>query len=697
MQLVSVQAFAGPSLWAPCAAAMCQLEIAPAPPLSAAGRRFLAEELLAFLPLLALPGRAEEFAASLERRLAQPGPEALAELAGRAAIALQRQAGADVERCWVQPAADQPWRPVVTVACWDTESGHQALRLAVEGLGLLLAAARLDAPQRPAGWDPDERRQRYALAAWPGYKDINLPPFLREAAARDIPWRRIPGGPLVRLGQGRRQRFFLRTTLHNTTQIASLVARNKRQCHQLLAELGFPLPRQRWVASADAAAAAAAAIGYPVVVKPNGLGRGIAVSVGLGDEAAVRQAFELARRERSGVLVESLIPGDDHRILVVGGRMLAAARKRPGQVTGDGLTSVAALVARENRTPRREMGVQRLRFEITFDAEATRLLAEQGLTAASVPAAGQVVALRRTANASTGGLADDVTETIHPANRLVAERAAAAIDLEVCGVDFITPDITRPWFEVGGAICEMNDNPGIAPHLLADGGRRDVTGPMMDRLYPPGSAARIPIAALCGSGAAEAARLLSARLQMQGLRVGLALGGDAWLAGERIVAGARGQRAAEALLADPGAEAAVLELTPGGLRELGLPYDRCDAVALVGQPVQSQPPPEASLRLLLRHAVGLAVLEAAGPLTATLAGELPPARVCLAGGAAEQAALAAHRARGGLTVALDPARPDRALLEGGATTIPLSLDPATGLGGLIAATLAWALSLSEQA
>jgi len=703
MRIVVAESFAGPSIWAPLPAVVCLLDLAATVPrLADLQRPFLIAELLRFLPLMAVDG-AGRSQADLERLL-DSGAPGLAGLIGRAAVALQRHAGADVNRCWITPGEQDG--VTLAVECWDRRSGRGALQLAVSALRRLVEAALATPPTLPAGWDPEAERQRFALKAWPGYKDINLPPFIREALRRGVPWQRVDeGSPLVRLGQGSRQRLFLRTTLHDTRQIGSFVARYKRQSHRLLAGLGLPLPRQALASTETEALAAAERIGYPVVVKPNGLGRGIAVSVGVGDAAGLRRAFALARKEDTTVVVESLIAGEDHRILVVGGQVVAVARKRPGQVVGDGKASVADLVARENRSPRREIGVQRLRFEMRFDAEAERLLEAQGMTQDSVPSAGREVALRRTANASTGGLADDLTERIHPENRRMAERAVAAIGLDVCGVDFITPDITRSWREVGGAICELNDNPGIAPHLLADGGGRDVTGPMFDLLYPPGAEMRIPVAALCGSRATAAAQLLATRLERAGRRVGLALPGGLVAAGLPLEAGAAPMAAQRMALRDAAVDAAVLQLEVGGILRAGLPFDRCDAAALAGLGVESGEPDSGSqraawqrdaLRLLLRHTRGMVVVEADEAAALALAADVPAARLCLVDAAGDTAALQAHRARGGRTLCAAAAASGWALLQGPQETQRHLLDPATGSAGLIALALALGLGLGAE-
>ena len=411
-----------------------------------------------------------------------------------------------------------------------------------------------------------------------------LPPnTLRFAlAAYQRGWPVRVDGRMLHIGWGAARRMLDSSFSGQTSHLAARTARDKHLTSRLLHEAGLPVPPTARVRDWEGAQHIARQLGWPVVVKPADQDQGTAVAAGIRDETALRAAFDAAARFGSGaVIVEKHIAGDDHRLLVVQGRLLMATRRIPGGVTGDGTRTVAQLIETVNADPRRGTNTRSLLMRLTLDAEALACLVEQDLAPETVPAAGRFVHLRRTANISTGGSAEDVTAWIHPDNRRLAERAARIIGLDIAGVDFLCPDISRSWREVGGAICEVNAQPGFRPHWLGDPGR-DINGEILDRLFaqhPP----RIPTAAITGTnGKTTTARMLHHIWQTAGKVTGVCTTQGVWVGDERVSeADLAGFPGARIVLNDPSVEAAVLELPRKGLIRFGHPCDRYDVGALL--------------------------------------------------------------------------------------------------------------------
>jgi cyanophycin synthetase len=532
--------------------------------------------LLAHLPGLAA-ARAES-GAPLVERLERDRDARLGELMAQLALALMNHAGAPAETAFTRPGP-HPDEVEVLYGYESEEVGLEAGEVARTIL-IELIAPRDDDPAfdiAEAIADFDDYAGRRAL----GPTALAL---VNAARARDIPWTRLNAASLIQLGQGRNQRRIEAALTSQTSHIAVEIASDKELCARLLADLGLPVPKQRAVRGPDEAVRAANRIGYPVVVKPVDGNHGRGVAVNLTTDAQVEDAYEIAEAEGSGVVVESMIAGDDHRLLVVGGRLVAAARRMPGHVVGDGRATVAELVEAVNRDPRRGAGHENMLTRIELDAVADRLLAERGMTPASVPAAGETIYLRKTANLSTGGTAIDVTDVIHPDNRLMAERAIRAVGLDIGGVDFLTTDIAASWRDTGGAICEINAGPGMRMHIAPSEGKgRDVGGAVMDMLYPAGAAARIPVAALTGTnGKTTTARMLAHVLKMAGHVVGQTSTDAVYIDGVVTVKGdMTGPASAAMVLRDPTVDMAVIETARGGIVRAGLGYDFCDVGAVL--------------------------------------------------------------------------------------------------------------------
>ncbi|MCE9572769.1 MAG: cyanophycin synthetase [Deltaproteobacteria bacterium] len=408
--------------------------------------------------------------------------------------------------------------------------------------------------------------------------------LVRAAEARDIPWLRLNDYSLVQFGHGKYQKRIQATVTSETRHIAVEIASDKEETNRILGDLGLPVPQQRQARSAEEAARAAERLGYPVVVKPLDANHGRGVSINLKTSDEVRIAFEKAREHARTIVIETFLEGFDHRMLVVNGQLVAVAKRVPGHVVGDGVHTIAQLVDIVNSDPRRGIGHEKVLTRLEFDHQALRLMEQKGVTGEHVLAAGEQFFLRSTGNLSTGGTAIDLTDVVHPDNREMAERASQAIGLDVAGIDFITRDISRSYREVGGGICEVNAAPGFRMHVAPTEGKpRDVAGPVMEMLFPPGAPARIPIAAITGTnGKTTTSRMLAHIHKMDGRKVGLATTDGVYVDGERTVVGdMTGPRAAQMVLRDPEVDLAVLETARGGLLRAGMGYRNCDVGAVL--------------------------------------------------------------------------------------------------------------------
>jgi cyanophycin synthetase len=418
-----------------------------------------------------------------------------------------------------------------------------------------------------------------------------------SARRRGIPVRRVGSLSMLRLGYGRYRRLMCAALTEQTSVIGVDIAADKVLAKLLLADAGVPVPEGMVAWSEQEAAAALEVLGGPVVIKPRTGSQGVNVTVGIAtaDEAAT--AYAQAAGQQAGVIVERFVPGTDYRVLVIDGRVVAAAELRPATVTGDGVSDIDQLIAQVNADPRRGDGHSRELTKIKLDARAVAHLAAQGLDAHSVPASGQAVTLRRNANLSTGGTSRDVTDRIHDDVADMCRRAAAVVGLDVCGIDVRLTDISAP-LSAGipppsggpggqplshGAVIEVNACPGLRMHLSpAEGTPRDVAGAVIDSLYPPGAPSRIPIIAVTGTnGKTTTVRMIGHILSQAGLRVGMTTT-DGVYSGGRLVyeADASGPRSAEMVLDDTSVEAAVLETARGGIIRGGLGYDQADVAVI---------------------------------------------------------------------------------------------------------------------
>jgi len=430
---------------------------------------------------------------------------------------------------------------------------------------------------------PAEALSRYGAETMRYNLGANGRLIISEAMRRNIPFRRARRGSMTALlGYGHHQKRLHETLLDSQSKIAADTSQNKRAANELLAVAGLPVPRQVLASNWDAAEHAARQIGFPLVVKPVASSQGNAVHVNIRDTATLRSSYLDAARH-GDVIVEKHVEGRDFRILVLGGQMLAAAHRTPAFVVGDGKRTVRELIAEENRNPRRIDGyLPHFLSRIKIDQDLLDHLSYQNLALDQVAPSGLAVRLRSAANISNGGVARDVTTLVHPDNRDMALRAARVLGLDMAGVDFLSPDISKSHREIGGAICEVNAIPGLRAHLSA-GNSPDVVGAIVDHLFPNGSNGRIPIVAITGTnGKTTTSRMVATMLRQAGHCVGAATTDGVTIDGTEIAAGdLAGIPGAMMLLNDPAVTAAVLETARGGLIRRGLAMDACDVAAVL--------------------------------------------------------------------------------------------------------------------
>lgn len=404
------------------------------------------------------------------------------------------------------------------------------------------------------------------------------------ARRRRIPWFRLSRGSLVQLGHGRYARRIQASETSFTANIGVEIASDKELTKELLSKVGVPAPEGEVVSDADDAWRAAIRIDGPVVIKPYDGNQGKAVSVNLTTEEQVRIAFTLAHEFSRRVIVERFISGRDFRLLVVGGKMVAAAERRPAQVVADGRHNVRDLVNMLNEDPRRGHGHGSALTRIKMDAAAELTLTKQDLTWESVPSPGQVVFLRDNSNLSTGGTATDVTDEVHPDNAALAVLAAQTIGLDIAGVDVVCENIKRPLYEQGGGVVEVNAAPGLRMHVYpSEGKSRPVGEAIVDMLFPRDAQTRVPLIAVTGTnGKTTVVRMIAHIYSTMKQYVGLTTTDGIYFDGVRRVKGdCSGPRSAEAVLQHPRVEVAVLETARGGILRSGLAWDESTVSVLL--------------------------------------------------------------------------------------------------------------------
>ena len=514
------------------------------------------------------------------------------------------------------------------------------------GLGVVVGLAT------PAGF-PDLLRDRLAQqfdtlsrALRARHLDQLGRALVRRARALDIPARVMRAGqPVVRYGHGRHGRTSAETLVEPAGFFPGEISRNKALTQTVLREHGVPVLPSSLVTSADMAVDAANRIGAAVVTKPVDRGKGLGISLDLRSEDQVRAGFRMAAEYSREVMVERFAEGADHRLLVIDGKLIAAARREAATVTGDGSRTVAELVADLNADPRRGEPYEKLMDRVPVDARLDSLLARQGLGLNSIPEEGRVVTLTLAANISQGGTAVDVTDAVHPDNREAVERAARIIGLEIGGVDFLCPDISKSWREAGGAVLELNSPPGLRPHWIADP-ERDVVTPLVRHMFPEGTG-RMPVVTIMGSApviAQEIARIARHAGFAPGVSTRAGVVSDSYRVSSE--ASATGH-AARMLLLDLTIDFGVFEIEPSSLARDGMVIE--DTEVLIALRGEGEGPEDrvAAQQVAAGCTRGALIVEADDPAASQLTERASAATCVLVSAQGREAIPPEHLAAGG--------------------------------------------------
>ncbi|AKP88957.1 cyanophycin synthetase [Achromobacter ruhlandii] len=653
-----------------------------------------------------------DFEARLRARLPQTGllrPEghqgavSIAHVLQIVALTLQAYAGCPVTfgraSSTIEPGVFQ-----VVVEYSEEEVGRLAMDLAQQ----LVQAALDDTP-----FDLADALKRLRELD----EDVRLGPstgaIVNAATARNIPYRRLTQGSMVQFGWGSKQRRIQAAETDLTSAISESIAQDKDLTKMLLDAAGVPVPLGRSVTTAEDAWAAAQELGGPVVVKPRDGSQGRGVAVNIETRERVIQAFEVAEEISSEVIVERYIPGHDFRLLVVGGALVAASRRDPPQVTGDGVHTIRQLVEQVNADPLRGDGHATSLTKIRFDDIALATLKKQGFDAESVPAPGTLIFLRNNANLSTGGSATDVTDEVHPEMAARAVSAARMIGLDICGVDVVAESVHYPLEEQNGGVVEVNAAPGLRMHLNPSFGKgRAVGEAIIANMFADGEDGRIPLVAVAGTnGKTTTVRLTAHILGVAGNRVGMTNSDGVYVDNLRIDTGdCSGPRSARSVLMHPDVDAAVFETARGGILREGLAFDRCNVaiVTNIGMGdhlglgyISTVEDLAVVKRVIVQHVhpSGTAVLNAADPIVAEMASSCPGSVTYFAEDR-NHPIMATHRAQGLRVVYRDG---DAIVAAQGSeeTRFPLAEIPLTRNGTIVfqvenamaSIAAAWALNL----
>ena len=573
-----------------------------------------------------------------------------------AALGLQAQAGCPVAFSRSVATLDSGVYQVVI------EYTEEAVgRLAVELAHELCAAALDDQP-----FDlPGALARLHALD-----EEVRLGPstgaIVAAAVARGIPYRRLTEGSLVQFGWGSKQRRIQAAEMDSTSAIGESIAQDKELTKRLLDAAGVPVPKGRPVTDAEDAWAAACELGGPVVVKPRDGNQGKGVAANIETRERILTAYAAAREISDKIMVEQCLPGHDYRLLIIGHRLVAAARREPPHVIGNGEHTIRELVEQVNSDPRRSDGHATILTKIRLDEIALATLAKQNYDADMVPRKGARVLLRNNANLSTGGTATDVTDDVHQELAARAVEAAKMVGLDLCGVDVVCDSVLRPLESQAGGVIEVNAAPGLRMHLQPSFGKgRPVGEAIISNMFPEYEDGRIPLVAVAGTnGKTTTVRLIAHLLEKDGKRVGMTNSDGVYVAGQCIDTGdCSGPRSARTVLLHPQVDAAVLETARGGILREGLGFDRCNVAVVtnigmgdhLGLNYIGTVEDLAVVKRVIIHSVshtGVAVLNAADPIVAGMANACPGSVTFFAHDRHERV-LANHLAQGKRAVFVD--------------------------------------------
>lgn len=537
----------------------------------------LAEQLPLLLPELGQPQPNEPGKAALKHppltaEQLQDG-EPLGHVIQHVALALQRMAGMPVYWGKSYPA-HQPGVEFVVFSYQEERAGRMAAEAAVQLVEDLCEGRSVNVKAIVDELHEIREEEFFGPSTWS---------IVSEAASRNIPYIQLKNSSIIQLGYGVNQKRIWATTTSYTSHAGVEVAGNKNRTKAMLKDSGVPVPNGTTVYSEDGLRDAIEELGFPIVTKPlNGNhGKGATIRIMNWDDAV--EGFKAAQQYSRAVIVEQFIQGDDYRMLVVAGKLIAVAKRTPAAVKGDGSSTIQQLIDKVNEDPRRGFGHEKVLTSIKADQHTIDLLKNQDLTLESVLPAGQEIYLKSTANISTGGTATDVTDLVHPYNLLLAERVAGIVGLDICGIDLLTSDIAIPLNETRGAVIEVNAAPGFRMHISpTEGLPRNVAAPVVDMLFPQGSTARVPIFAVTGTnGKTTTTQLLAHIVASKGYKVGHTTTNGIYIQGVQLQSGdCTGGQSAEFVLKDPTVNFAVLETARGGMLRSGLGFHTCD-VAVV--------------------------------------------------------------------------------------------------------------------
>ncbi|MGQ0714318.1 MAG: cyanophycin synthetase [Gemmatimonadaceae bacterium] len=671
LRVTRIRALRGPNYWRLAPVIACDVTLGDLEEQSSADLPGFTERLLALVPSLHEHECTRGAPGGFVERLHEGThiPHTLEHLA----LELQVLSGSDVGFGRVVASGD-PGVWWVIVAYEEEEVGLRAVREAIRIAKACIADTPVDMP-------------RTVVELQSLWQDVRLGPsthaIVEEARRRNIPVRRLNSRSLVQLGLGKNLRRIQATMADSTSAIAVEIAQNKDETKRVLNAIGLPVPQGDVARDVNEAIDIAIDIGYPVILKPLDASQGRGISPRLDDEAAVREAWPQAQAVSDSVVVERYVEGTDHRVLVVNGTIVAVAERVPARVVGDGSHRVQDLIDIENRDPRRGVGHTKILTRLPLDENTESYLAEQGRTLDSVPAPGEIVALRSTANLSTGGTSLDRTDEIHPDNATACEMAAGAVGLDVAGIDVITTDIAVPFRDNGAVIIEVNAAPGIRMHTHpASGSARNVAAPILDMLYPPGEPSTIPVIAVTGTnGKTTTARLIAHLFRHTDRTVGLATTDGVYLNNRLVMEGdMTGPFSANIILSNATVDVAVLETARGGILRAGLGFDECDVgvvlnvtsdhLGLRGIHTLEQLAEVKSVVPAVVRREGHAVLNADDPLVYAMRDRTPGDVVLFSGSSeADNEELAEHVSRNGIAALIDG---DTFVIRRGRLRIPIA-------------------------
>jgi cyanophycin synthetase len=567
LRITRLRALRGPNFWRLAPVIACDMTLGSLEEFTSAQLAGFPERLLGHLPTLREHpcSRAPDggFVEQLESGTQLP------HVLEHVALELQTLAGSDVRFGRVVASGD-PGVWWMMVAYQEEDVGLEAVR---EGVRLLKACISGE-PYAAAAAVERLYDLRETVRLGPSTAAI-----VEEARRRGIPVRRLNSRSLVQLGLGKNLRRIQASMSDHTSAIAVEIAQDKDDTRRVLENIGLPVPAGGVAATLESAVEIARGIGFPVILKPLDSSQGRGISSRLDGAEALALAWPIAREYSTRLVVERYVEGRDYRVLVVDGRVVAVAERIAAHVVGDGRRTIQELIDAANADPRRGVGHARSLTRLPDDIRTVDFLATRGLSLYTVPAPGERVPLRATANLSTGGTAVDRSDEIHPANVTACEMAAGVVGLDIAGIDVISPDISVPLRDNGAALIEVNAAPGLRMHTHpTEGEPCNVAGPIIDMLYPPGAEATIPVIAVTGTnGKTTTVRLIAHLFRQTGALVGLTTTDGVYLQDRLVMEGdMTGPFSANIILSNPTVDVAVLETARGGILRAGLGFDEAD-------------------------------------------------------------------------------------------------------------------------